>query len=191
MVEITQHIESYLGIKPKEFAQIEDFFIAQEVKKGDYLLQSGKYNSDLSFVKSGYIRMYNIDDKSGKEITQWIATPGSFVTDISSLFFGKPSRWNIQSISDSELLTITYDNYQKIGNHIDNWPMLEKLFMAKCFSTLEDRVYSHLSMTSEERYRFFFEYNPNLFNQVPLQYIASMLGMTPETFSRIRKKLSS
>jgi CRP-like cAMP-binding protein len=65
---------------------------------------------------------------------------------------------------------------------------LEKLFIARCFIMLEDRIFTHLSMTAEERYNFFFENNKELFNQVPLQYIASMLGMTPETFSRIRKK---
>jgi CRP-like cAMP-binding protein len=65
---------------------------------------------------------------------------------------------------------------------------LEKLFIAKCFAILEDRIFSHLSMTAEERYHFFFGNNKVLFNQVPLQYIASMLGMTPETFSRIRKR---
>lgn len=61
--------------------------------------------------------------------------------------------------------------------------------MAKCFTMMEDRIFAHLSMTAEERYQLFFEQNKELFQQVPLQYIASMLGMTPETFSRVRKKL--
>ena len=68
------------------------------------------------------------------------------------------------------------------------WNELEKKFLVNCFTTLEDRIFSHLSMTAEERYHFFFSQNKELFNLVPLQYIASMLGMTPETFSRIRKK---
>lgn len=71
---------------------------------------------------------------------------------------------------------------------VPSWHELEKLFIAKCFTILENRIFSHLSMTAEERYNNFSEHNKELFNQVPLQYIASMLGMTPETFSRIRKK---
>lgn len=71
---------------------------------------------------------------------------------------------------------------------IPKWAELEKMFIIHCFVTLEDRIQTHLSMTAEERYHYFFENNKDLFNQVPLQYIASMLGMTPETFSRIRKK---
>ncbi len=63
--------------------------------------------------------------------------------------------------------------------------------MASCFIQLEDRIFSHLSLNAEERYHQFFENNKELFNQVPLQYLASMLGMSPETFSRIRNKKNS
>jgi CRP/FNR family transcriptional regulator, anaerobic regulatory protein len=64
------------------------------------------------------------------------------------------------------------------------------MFIVRCFKALEDRVFGHLSMSAEERYLYFFENNKELFNQVPLLYIASMLGMTAETFSRIRKRNS-
>ncbi len=74
---------------------------------------------------------------------------------------------------------------------VPKWQVLEKLFIAKCFTVMEDRIFAHLSMTAEERYVSFFEANKELFNQVPLQYIASMLGMTPETFSRIRNKMTT
>lgn len=65
---------------------------------------------------------------------------------------------------------------------------MEKQFIAGCFVQLEDRVFSHLSLSAEERYDKLFENNKEIFNQVPLQYLASMLGMSPETFSRIRNK---
>jgi len=89
---------------------------------------------------------------------------------------------------DTEIYSITKEDYKKIGHLVPTWSELEKLFLVRCFTILEDRIFSHLSMTAEERYKLFFENNKELFNQVPLQYIASMLGMTPETFSRIRKK---
>lgn len=191
MTEIANYIETYLGIKPQDFTKIADFFEERHVDKDIYLSHSGRYQANLSFIKKGYVRIFNIDPKTGKEITQWISTPGNIVTDLSSLFFGSPAKWDIQTITECELFTMSIENYKLIGNRIPNWNHLEKLFMAKCFNTLEDRVYSHLSMSSEERYKLFFAMNPDLFNQVPLQYIASMLGMTPETFSRVRKKLSS
>ena len=101
--------------------------------------------------------------------------------------FRHTARWNIQALTDVELYSINKTDYNKIGKLIPQWYELEKLFIARCFIMLEDRIYSHLSMSAEERYQFFYERNTELFNQVPLQYIASMLGMTPETFSRIRK----
>ena len=123
-----------------------------------------------------------------KEVTQWISTPGYFVTDLSSLLFESPSRWTVEALTDAEIYTISGIDYKSIGDFVPSWHELEKLFVAKCFTILEDRVFTHLSMSAEERYSHFFDSNKELFNQVPLHYIASMLGMTPETFSRIRNK---
>ncbi|MBI3517727.1 MAG: Crp/Fnr family transcriptional regulator [Bacteroidetes bacterium] len=186
MTELEQYIKSYFGVKQSDLELIGSLFKQTTLKKDDFFLKSGKSSDKLSFIKSGFLRIYVIVDD--KEITQWISTKGYFVTDLSSLIFDTPARWNIQALSDTELYTITKADYQKIGTLIHQWHELEKLFIARCFTILEDRIFSHLSMTAEERYHFFFAHNKELFNQVPLQYIASMLGMTPETFSRIRKK---
>lgn len=186
MTELEQYIKSYFGVSQNDLEHIAALFKPTTLKKDDYFLKTGKSCNQLSFIKSGLLRIYVNQD--GKEITQWISTTGYFVTDLSSLIFNTPARWNIQALSDTELYTISKDDYLKIGNVINQWNQLEKLFIARCFTFLEDRIFSHLSMTAEERYHFFFKHNKEIFNQVPLQYIASMLGMTPETFSRIRKK---
>lgn len=123
-----------------------------------------------------------------KEVTQWISTDGYFITDLSAFIFDTPARWNIQALTDSEIFTISKKDYLQLERMLPKWSQLEKLFIIKCATFMEDRIFSHLSMTAEERYDFFFEHNSEIFNHVPLQYIASMLGMTPETFSRIRKK---
>lgn len=143
-------------------------------------------STELSFVQNGLMRVYV--DEEDKEVTQWISSKGHFITDLSSFVFKSESRWNIQALVDSEIYTISSEDYEKLGEVIPKWHVLEKLFIVRCFGLMEDRIYTHLSMTAEERYQFFFENNKELFNQVPLKYIASMLGMTPETFSRVRKK---
>ena len=114
-----------------------------------------------------------------------------FITDLSSFIFDTPSRWNIQALSDCEMYTISKSDYQCIGDYVKNWAELEKLFICKCFITLEGRVFGQLSMTAEEKVIDLLETNAEIFNQVPLQYIASMLGMTPETLSRVRRKMIS
>ncbi len=161
-------------------------FNESELQKGAYFTKSGQYCEKLSFIKSGYIRVFaNFNEK---EVTQWIATKGYFITDLYSFNFKQRARWNIQALTDCELYTIDKENYSLLKNLVPNWTAMEKQFIASCFVQLEDRVFGHLSLTAEERYDQLFKSTPELFNQVPLQYIASMLGMSPETFSRIRKK---
>ena len=121
-----------------------------------------------------------------KVIFGWISTPGDFITDLSGLIFRTKARRDIKALSNTKLYTIYRTDYELIGGEVPNWDKLEKLFIAKCFITLEDRVFSFLSMDSKERYEHLFAYKPSLFNEVPLQYLASMLGMSPETLSRIR-----
>ncbi len=111
-----------------------------------------------------------------------------FITEILGFFFSQPNRWTIQALTNVELLTISKENYIKLCKEFPKWNEIEKRFIAKCFAMLEDRVFSHLSMSAEERYDLFFQQNRELFNKVPLQYIASIIGMSPETFSRIRKR---
>lgn len=187
MTELEEYIKEYFGVVSNDdLKTIVSLFKLTTIKKGDFLLKFGKRCDKLSFVQSGFLRMFVITEN--KEVTQWISTKGYFSTDLSSFVFETPSRWTIQALIDTELYTITKEDYKKIGDLVPKWTEIEKLFLVRCFTILEDRIFSHLSMTAEERYNFFFENNREIFNQVPLQYIASMLGMTPETFSRIRKK---
>ncbi|MBI3239468.1 MAG: Crp/Fnr family transcriptional regulator [Flavobacteriia bacterium] len=187
MTELEHYISSYFGVaQSDDLDAIGQFFQPTTLKKGEYFLETGKACKQLSFIQSGMLRIYV--QTEDKEVTQWISTKGFFVTDLAGFVFGTPARWTIQALSDVELFTINREDYINISKLVPKWHELEKLFIARCFIMLEDRIFTHLSMTAEERYNFFFEHNKELFNQVPLQYIASMLGMTPETFSRIRKK---
>ena len=188
MNELENYLSSFFGISKIKVAEISTFFDETRVEKGEIIQRTGRHQLNLSFIKSGYIRIFAEDIRGEKEVTQWISGPASFITDLSSLYFGMAARRNFQTLTPCVLYSISESNFKKIGHHIENWDTLEKLFIAKCFMTIEDRVFGLLSMTAEERYKMFFEYDPDIFNQVPLQFIASMLGMTPETLSRIRRK---
>lgn len=190
MTELEKTIQLYFGkLEHAELTTIISFFEEETIPKGDYLLKTGRRCEKLSFVQQGLLRIYTETEK--KEVTQWISTNNSFVTDLSSFLFDTPARWNIQALTDTTVFSLQKKNYQALETVVPKWQVLEKLFIAKCFTVMEDRIFSHLSMTAEERYLSFFEANKELFNQVPLQYLASMLGMTPETFSRIRNKMTT
>ncbi len=186
MTELEKYIQTCFNVTPEEIEKISSFFQPLYLKKGEFFLRSGRHADRLGFMQSGIIREFvQIDEK---EITKWISTTGYFVVDLSGFLFHQPARWNIQALTDCELFVIADEDYRSISHVIPRWQELEKLFIARCFTILEDRILTHLSMTAEQRYHQLFHYNKELFNTVPLQYLASMLGITAETLSRLRKK---
>ena len=189
MDDLTTSISAYFDTEIDRSGDIAKLFTEEALSRNEFHTTLGSRHGNLSFVKSGFLRVYRQADK--KEITQWISSPGEFITDLNSLMFDQTARWNIQALTDCEIYTMEHHTYKNIREHIDNWAEIEKLFIAKCFMTIEDRVFSFISMTAEERYAFLSEAKPALLKHIPLQYIASMLGMTPETLSRIRKKIVS
>ncbi len=186
---LQNYLASYFGLFESDAQKIVDWFHPEPILKNDFLVRKSSYCHKLVFLKSGYFRIY--DEYNDREITQWISSTNDFVTEINSFYFGVPSRWNIQAISDCECYVISQKDYQRMGKAVANWNVLETKFIAKCFAVIENRVFSFIAMTAEERYEALFRYNKELFNNVPLHYIASMLGMTPETLSRIRRKTTS
>lgn len=187
MTELEQYIKACFGVvETDDLHKITSLFKPGKLKKGDFLLKKDRICHKLSFVQSGLLRIFTI--KEDKEITQWISKKGYFVADLTSFINNSVSRWTIQALTDTEIFSISKDDYNKLGQIVPKWTAFENWFIVNCFTTLEDRMFRHLSMSAEERYDAYFAENPELFNQVPLQYIASMLGMTPETLSRIRRK---
>lgn len=185
MTQLEQYIKSFFGIADeKNLQSIASLFNITITKKGDFFLKVGSYCNRLGFVEKGFFRIFATTPD--KEITQWISGKGYFVTDLSGLVFENTARWNIQALTDCEVFVIEKKDYDNIKNLVPEWLTLEKLFITRCFTAMEDRIFSLLSLSAEERYNLLFTQNAELFNQVPLNYLASMLGMTAETFSRIR-----
>lgn len=189
MGELEQYIQQYFGAAEEELLTIASFFHEEELSRNEFFLRAGRRSDRLGFVRSGIIREWVEVD--GKEVTKWISTEGYFIVDLSGFHFHHPARWNLQALEDCQLYVIELEDYRKLGKLVPRWTELEKLFLSRCFAVLEERVLSHLSMSAEQRYQMLYAYNKELFTRVPLLYLASMLGMTPETFSRIRKKMLS
>jgi CRP-like cAMP-binding protein len=186
MSKLKKYIIETFGFTESEFQKIKDFFQPKKIPKGEYFLKEGQYVRQMGFVESGILREFLF--VNDKEVTKWFSTSGYFAVDLAGFLFDENSKVNYQAISDVEILVISKENYNKISTKVSRWDKLEKMFLAKCFTVLENRVVSHLALSAEERYSQLFAFNPTLFNEVPLNQIASMLGMTAETLSRIRKK---
>lgn len=189
MPELIHQIENYFNIDGNQALKLESLFKPRELKAGEIFMKEGQRQKRLAFVVDGYLRIHRYTET--KSVSQWISSSGEFVTDLAVLSFNSAARWNIEAITDVKLLEINSEDYDRIDKLVPNWQEIEKLFIAKCFLTLEDRIFSFISMTAEERYQMLFNYKKDIFNAVPHHYIASMIGMTPETMSRIRKKIIS
>ena len=188
MTEFEQYIKLQFGVAHDDVGKVTTFFKKETLKQGDFFARAGRFADKLSFIQSGIIRMYaNLKDK---EITQWIATSGGFVVDLYSFIAQTEARWNMHALTDCQLYTINRRDYEQLKKTVPNWIEHENLLLIQSFAFMEHRIFSHLSMTAEERYNELFKQKPELFNQVQLQYLATMLGMTPETLSRLRKKIS-
>ncbi len=189
MTGLENYLQQYFDISPGSCEIVAGSFKPETIKKGDYFLRSGSASNRLSFIVDGMLRIYV--KQEAKEVTQWISNAGSFVTDFNAFFYQNPSFRDIQALSDTQLLTIDFETFQSLSKTVPAWKEFERIFIGKCFVFMESRVFDLISLSAEERYKSLFEQNRELFNQVPQQYLASMLGMTPETFSRIRKKQTS
>jgi CRP-like cAMP-binding protein len=186
MTRLETYIQGSLGVAEKDLAAIASSFTPLHVPKGTHVVRSGHVCGRLAFVESGVLREYV--EAGGKEVTKWICTEGYFVVDLASFLFRQPGRWSIEALADTELHVIEHGRYLRLGQVVPDWAELEKRFIARCFTSLEDRVVMHLAMSAAERYDLFFAQHRDLINRVPLHYLASLLGMTPETFSRLRAR---
>ncbi|CAM1374684.1 Crp/Fnr family transcriptional regulator [Tenacibaculum xiamenense] len=185
MEKLRSCILSQLSIEQKSMNNILSAFEPLELKKGEFLLKSGRICRQMAFVESGYLRMYDIVD--GKEITLWIGKEGRFITSLSSFIFETPNNWNIQAITDCELLVINRENHFNLNKTEPKWLEFDNTLLANSFALLEKKMFSQLHTTAKQRFDSLLNEEPELFNNIPLQYIASMLGITPESLSRLRK----
>ena len=168
---------------------LEDHLHAKKITKGSFLLKSGQFCEHFYFVKKGVIRGFIIE--SQKDITTWITAENEMVTSITSLDLQVPSFENIEAIEDCELLEWTNDDLQKLYKQYPEFNITGRKLLQQYYRDAEKRAYMVRLTNAEHKYNYFLEEYNHLANRIPLKYIASFLGITIETLSRVRKKLST
>ena len=181
--------ERSIPLTEEQFEFIKTLFIPKIFKKGEFLLREGDVAKYSIFVASGCLRTYIIDNKGKEHILQF--SPENWWTgDMNSLISGGPSQCFIEAIEDSEILFVEPNSLQKASEIIPAMATNFQVALQKSAAAKNQRIASSLSATAEERYSNFLKTYPSLAQRVPQHMIASYLGVSPETLSRIRKKKS-
>ncbi|TPN81681.1 Crp/Fnr family transcriptional regulator [Aquimarina algicola] len=185
MKQLKNCISEQVHIDTFSLEKIVSSFKKVTLNKGDYFLKSGTLCKKMAFIESGYLRMFDIVD--GKEITLWIGSSNMFITSVSSFVFQTHNFWNIQAITNADLWLLDREQHFELCKTQPKWLEFDNILLARSFALLERKMFQQLHTTAQQRFQSLLEEEPELFNRVPLQYIASMLGITPESLSRLRR----
>lgn len=183
-----KHLELKITLTNEQKEIIKTFFVPKKLKKRHYLLQEGDVCKNLAFVASGLLRAYNIDEKGNEHVNQF--TPeGWWTSDMYSYFSSEKTSYTIDAIEDSQILLIAQEEFE---NLLEKVPAMERFFRMLFQNSLvakERRLISSHIHTAEEKYLHLMKYNPDFIERIPQNLIASYLGLTPETVSRLKKNI--
>lgn len=185
---LRSHIEKRVHLNNDEFAICAGFFISKKLRRKQFLLHEGDICKNIGFVNSGCLRQYTIDNKGAEHIIQF-AIEDWWVSDLNSFLSGKPATENIDALEDSEVLLLEKSARDELLNACPKMEKFFRILIEANHVATHQRISDSLSTPAEERYLNFIKTYPKIFEQVPLSQIASYLGITPQSLSRIRKEI--
>lgn len=186
MQSLISHIQQYCPIGKTALKSLAGALQKVELPKGAFLTTEGKTCNHVYFLEQGCLRgFYNLD---GKDITYWFAFENNFVTSFFSFISRKPGVENIQLLEDCTLWAISYDELQHLYAKHTDIERLGRIMHERYYVMLEERFVANHFKEARERYENLATATPHILQRVPLGYIASYLGITQETLSRIRSK---
>lgn len=186
MEKLRNHIKSQVQIDDGDLEIILSNFKELKFSKDRFALKQGQIVINYYFIKSGGLRIYF--DHNDKQVTSWIALENEFFTDLASLKNHSPSKFNFQAIEETVLLTIKADKMEQLYKQFPIWQQFGRQIWETNFLKLVEGVIGFQTFTAEERYLSTMQ-ESELLQRVPLKHLASYLGVTPSSLSRLRKTI--
>ncbi|RYY20805.1 MAG: Crp/Fnr family transcriptional regulator, partial [Sphingobacteriaceae bacterium] len=155
-----------------------------------YLLQEGDVCKYIAFVTKGALRSYTVEENGTERITQF-AVEGWTIADLYSFLTAEPATHNIDALEDTELVLISRAAHEELLQKVDQYGTYMRLLVTGAYLALQKRFNSTVSQSLEEQYTSFISRYPEIASCVPQHMIASYLGLTPETISRLRRKMAT
>jgi len=182
-------IKYLISITPEEEILIKGLFKPLQLKSGDYFLEEGQLCRHVGFIEQGLVRYHMNDD--GNQKTLYFNKEGEFVCNYQSFLPREPSNTNIQAIEDTTMQVINHTDLQRLYSGVLEGEKLGRLAIEHVFLSSMQQLKSFYKDSPAARYQHFLRAYPDLAQRIPQYYIASYVGIKPQSLSRIRKKLST
>jgi CRP-like cAMP-binding protein len=169
---------------------IRQYLMPKKLRKRQYLLQEGDICRNVAFLEKGAMRSYVVDPGGQEHITAF-ALEGWAIGDLSSFLKEQISTQNIDALEDCELVLISKSSHDEMLSTIPPYETYFRILMTDAYVALQKRTLSMISLSLDDRYKNFIELYPNIVQRVPQHMIASFMGISAETLSRIRGRIGS
>lgn len=186
MQQLIDLLLQYSALTPQQTDLIGSKTTTVTLKPGDYFSEAGKIAKEVGFVTNGILRVcyYN---KEGDEITRYFIDENNFLVDLTSYTYQIPSSEYIQAVTDVELVVFNRSDLTELATIIVGWDKITNQITTKAFLDKVNRISPMLAENATTRYANFLAQFPKLANRIPLSYLASYLGITQQSLSRIRR----
>jgi CRP-like cAMP-binding protein len=181
-----QYLRNKITLSDDEVEMIRAISILKKLRKRQFLSQEGDVWRYNAFVAKGLLKTFSIDSK-GQEHIMNFAPENYWTGDRESLTDETPSRFNIDAIEDTEVILIAKGNFEEVCRKIPQLNDLVNAILQKSFIVSQSRIHANISLSAEEKYQNFMDKYPFIASRVPQHMIASYIGITPETLTRIRR----
>lgn len=186
--QLEQYLNYRTNISDKSLLEVTSRFKHLKTKRNEILCSHGQVCKNFYFINEGCLRMYEIDNK-GNEVTGYFALEDQLMSAITSFVLQKPSRDILVSLIPSDLLVISRDSFLTLIETIPEFKDVYNQFMEFAFIHSQMRIYSFLGMEGIDKLRWVMEHEPQLLNRISSKAVASYLGMTNSTLSKLRAQL--
>ena len=187
---LKKSIQEHVSLSDEEWELCKNNFRPKRMLKRQFLLQEGDVCRKLAFVEKGALYSYSVDSKGNRHVLRF-AFDGWWMANLQSFFTDEPTRLNIEVLEDSELLLLDRNNHEKLLEEIPAYERYHRIILQNAYIAIQQRVENALGRTAEEKYARLIKHSPEFMNRVPLNLVASYLGMSPETLSRVRGQFSN
>jgi CRP/FNR family transcriptional regulator, anaerobic regulatory protein len=179
---------SYVQLTESDKEFCKQYFELKSLAKNSIVEEENKIPKHLYFITAGFMRLFYYDD-NGDEITTLIASPNRFITSFLNFIHEKKSIENLECITDCEFYRIERSKLIELIDKNENFKQFSLVIFEQAIATTQIRANDFATLTAELRYKKLIDLQPEIIQNVPIQYIASYLGIKPQSLSRIRKQM--